>query len=49
VTRLRRVQFGPLRLGALPSGRTRSLTPAELERLQNLLDQGASPILPEIR
>ena len=49
VTRLRRVQFGPLRLGALPSGRTRSLTATELERLQNLLDQGASPILPEIR
>src|SRR2546430_3478485 len=35
VTRLRRVQFGPLRLGALPSGHTRALTVAELERLQN--------------
>jgi 23S rRNA pseudouridine2605 synthase len=49
VTRLRRVQFGPLRLGALPSGHTRALTVTELERLQNLLDQGASPILRGIR
>ncbi|MFQ5828008.1 MAG: pseudouridine synthase [Candidatus Methylomirabilia bacterium] len=33
VVRLRRVQFGPLRLGALPLGATRSLSPKELDRL----------------
>ncbi len=49
VMRLRRVQFGPLRLGTLPLGRTRALTAGELERLQNLLDPGGSPILPGIR
>jgi pseudouridine synthase len=36
VVRLRRVGFGPLRLGALPPGRWRALTRAELERLNNL-------------
>lgn len=49
VLRLRRVQFGPLHLGTLPSGQTRTLTPAELEALRNLRDEGASPILPRIR
>jgi 23S rRNA pseudouridine2605 synthase len=49
VMRLRRVQFGPLHLGTLPLGRTRALTAGELERLQNLLDPGGSPILPGIR
>jgi 23S rRNA pseudouridine2605 synthase len=49
VTRLRRVQFGPLRLGTLPSGRTRALTIAELDRLRSLRHQGASPILGGIR
>jgi pseudouridine synthase len=49
VMRLRRVQFGPLRLGALPLGHTRALTPAELAALRNLRDQGASPILARIR
>lgn len=49
VTRLRRVQFGPLRLGALPSGRTRPLTAAELDQLRSLRHQGASPILGGIR
>ena len=38
VMRLRRVQFGPLRLGTLPQGRTRALTAAELKQVQNLLD-----------
>jgi pseudouridine synthase len=33
VVRLRRVQFGPLRLGRLAPGATRPLTPAELARL----------------
>ncbi len=33
VVRLRRVAFGPLRLGALPPGVARSLTAAELARL----------------
>jgi len=45
VLRLRRVQFGPLHLGALPSGHTRALTPAELDALRNLRDGDASPIL----
>ena len=49
VTRLRRVQFGPLRLGALQSGRTRALTAAELDQLRSLRHQGASPILDGIR
>lgn len=49
VTRLRRVQFGPLRLGALPPGHTRALTVAELDALQNLRHEGASPILRRIR
>ena len=49
VMRLRRVQFGPLRLGALPLGQTRALTPAELDALWSLRDQGASPILARIR
>jgi pseudouridine synthase len=40
VMRLRRVQFGPLRLGTLPQGRTRALTAAELEHVQDLLDPG---------
>jgi len=40
VMRLRRVQFGPLRLGTLPLGRTRALTGAELEQVRNLLDPG---------
>lgn len=36
VVRLRRVQFGPLRLGDLPVGRTRALTASELAQLNNL-------------
>ena len=48
VKRLRRIQFGPLRLGALPSGQTRVLTAAELDQLQSLRHQGASPILGRI-
>jgi 23S rRNA pseudouridine2605 synthase len=34
VRRLRRVAFGPLRLGDLPEGAARRLTPAEVERLR---------------
>lgn len=48
VKRLRRVQFGPLRLGALPSGHTRVLTAAELDQLRSLRHRGASPILGRI-
>jgi pseudouridine synthase len=33
VQRLRRVAFGPIELGELPSGQWRELTPAEVERL----------------
>ncbi len=36
VVRLRRVEFGPLRLGGLPLGRCRLLTAAELDRLKRL-------------
>lgn len=36
VRRLRRVEFGPLRLGSLPSGCCRPLTAVELGRLKNL-------------
>jgi 23S rRNA pseudouridine2605 synthase len=35
VTGLRRIAFGPLRLGRLGSGDARRLTPAEVERLRN--------------
>ena len=49
VVRLRRVQFGPLRLGALPAGQTRALTAEELDRLRSLRHEGASPILGGIR
>lgn len=36
VVRLRRIQFGPLRLGRLPPGAVRPLTAAELKRLSAL-------------
>ncbi|MBI4589754.1 MAG: rRNA pseudouridine synthase [Candidatus Rokubacteria bacterium] len=36
VVRLRRIRFGPLQLGRLPSGATRLLTSAELARLRAL-------------
>ena len=49
VMRLRRVQFGPLRLGTLPSGHVRTLTAAELAELRSLRHEGASPILGGIR
>lgn len=38
VRQLRRIAFGPLRLGDLPPGRCRALTAAELERLKSLRD-----------
>jgi 23S rRNA pseudouridine2605 synthase len=49
VRRLRRVQFGPLRLGALPVGHWRELTARERDRLNNLRGQDDSPILQRIR
>ena len=36
VVMLRRIRFGPLKLGDLPRGAWRDLTPAELEALHNL-------------
>src|SRR5262249_17042036 len=36
VVRLRRVEFGPLRLGRLAPGQWRSLTPAEVRLLKSL-------------
>jgi 23S rRNA pseudouridine2605 synthase len=49
VRRLRRVQFGPLRLGDLPVGRWRALTEQEIRALNDLRGQGDSPILHRIR
>jgi pseudouridine synthase len=49
VLRLRRVQFGPLRLGSLPVGGWRPLTTPELTRLNSLRGGGDSPILHRIR
>jgi pseudouridine synthase len=49
VVRLRRVQFGPLRLGALPVGKTRPLSADERVRLESLRRSDASPILGGIR
>ena len=37
VIRLKRIGFGPLRLGTLPLGGTRPLTPEEMTRLRNAL------------
>jgi len=39
VRKLRRVSFGPLTLGKLPSGMWRALTPAEMEELAAFLEQ----------
>jgi 23S rRNA pseudouridine2605 synthase len=49
VVRLKRVQFGPLRLGSLPVGKTRPLSADELARLENLRRSDGSPILGGIR
>ena len=49
VVRLRRVRFGPLRLGSLPVGRTRPLTAHELADLESLRRPEGSPILGRIR
>jgi 23S rRNA pseudouridine2605 synthase len=38
VTKLERVAFGTLRLGELPEGEARKLTPAEVERLRKIPD-----------
>jgi 23S rRNA pseudouridine2605 synthase len=35
VTKLRRIAFGPLRLGDLPEGQARRLTPPEVQRLRD--------------
>ncbi len=36
VKEIERIAFGPLRLGALPRGQARKLTPAETQRLRGL-------------
>ena len=36
VKEIARIQFGPLRLGALPRGQARPLTHAETQRLRGL-------------
>jgi 23S rRNA pseudouridine2605 synthase len=40
VVRLRRIRYGPIRLGALPAGRWRRLAPGELEALRRLVRAG---------
>lgn len=49
VVRLRRIQFGPLRLGTLRLGQSRSLTDREVAQLEGLRGIGASPIMRGIR
>jgi len=49
VVRLKRVQFGPLRLGSLPVGSTRPLTAEEITALESLRRGDGSPILGRIR
>lgn len=48
VVRLRRVRFGPLRLGSLATGACRPLTAAELTALNPLRGAGASPIMRQL-
>lgn len=43
VERLRRVAFGPIRLGTLPEGASRPLTPQELRALRGAVDLAAAP------
>jgi pseudouridine synthase len=40
VLKLKRVGFGPLRLGDLPVGQFRYLTPEEIEKLKRLMADG---------
>mgnify|MGYP000854735263 CR=1 FL=1 len=42
VARLRRTHIGPIKLGMLPPGKFRELTPAELAALRNALSKGES-------
>jgi pseudouridine synthase len=39
VLKLKRIEFGPLRLGALSPGQFRYLTPEELNRLKKYVDE----------
>jgi len=48
VVRLRRVQFGPLRLGALAPGACRPLSASELAALNRLRGAGVSPIMRQL-
>lgn len=43
VLQLRRVAFGPIRLGSLPAGRSRSLTPAEIRSLRASVVRDGGP------
>ncbi|MCG8583510.1 MAG: pseudouridine synthase [Pirellulales bacterium] len=43
VQRLRRVAFGPLRLGEIPPGHYRMLTPPEVSKLRKILETRATP------
>jgi len=37
VLKLKRIEYGPIRLGDLPFGQSRYLTPEEVERLKKLI------------
>ena len=39
VARLKRIAEGPVKLGMLPLGKFRDLTPREIEKLQKLVDK----------
>jgi 23S rRNA pseudouridine2605 synthase len=50
VTTLRRIAFGPLRLGDLPEGQARRLTPPEVQRLRDAASRPArAPAEPSSR
>jgi pseudouridine synthase len=45
VLKLKRVQFGPIRLGGLPFGQFRYLTPEEMEKLKKLLVRSSEMVV----
>jgi 23S rRNA pseudouridine2605 synthase len=49
LVRLRRVEFGPLRLGSLAPGRSRPLTRHEVQSLERLHPPGRSTIIQRVR
>ncbi len=49
VLKLKRVQFGPIRLGDLPFGHFRRLTPEEMEKLRSLTEDSKDQVAREAR